>query len=163
MVLRFSASRILHDEHMASLALLREVERLVSARRDAPSKDDAEISRFVARLAASLTGEVIDHFDFEEDAVFPALAERGEGDLAELLTEEHRALRETIADIATTAREIASGGVEADRWSRLRRLCGELLERLESHIDKEERALIPVVENTLTPEIDSELAARHGW
>jgi hemerythrin-like domain-containing protein len=163
MELHFSASRILHDEHMASLALLREVERLVAARRQAPARDDPEIARFVAKLAASLTGEVIAHFDFEEDAVFPALAQCGDGDLVDLLVEEHRSLRETIGDISATAREIAEGGVEAQGWMTLRRLCGELLERLESHIDKEERALVPAMESAFTPEIDSELAARHGW
>ena len=47
---QYSSSRILHEDHMASLALLGDVERLVLARKAAPTGDDNEFARFAARL-----------------------------------------------------------------------------------------------------------------
>lgn len=155
---QFSAPRILHDDHMASLALLSDVERLVLARKAPPPAEDPEFARFAARLGGALVGEISDHFDFEEETLFPILAQFGDGDLGELLIEEHHALREVMAEVAARAKS----AVFADAtWKDFRRLCGELVERLQSHVEKEERALLPALENALTPEVDAEACARH--
>ena len=160
MTFQFSASRIVHDDHMASIALLNEVERVVTRRRDPPAPGDGEVEATLRRLARALRGDVAAHFEFEEQALFPHLAQHGEGDLADLLAEEHQALYGLFDDI-----EAATASVLGDRaaaaWPRLRSLCGELSERLQSHIEKEERALLPALEAALTPEADAELSARH--
>ena len=158
---QYSAPRILHDDHMASLALLADVERLVLARKAPPSADDNDFARFAARLGGALAGEISDHFDFEENALFPLLAQAGDGDLAELLTEEHHVLREVMRDVGSRARDGAAAGFPESGWGDFRRLCGELVERLQSHVEKEERALLPALENGLTPEVDAEACARH--
>jgi hemerythrin-like domain-containing protein len=157
--LKYSSTRILHDDHMATVALLTEVERVVLSRQ-APVPND-ETSRFFDRLCKTMDGEISGHFDFEEASVFPMLAEYGLADLGDLLIEEHHVLRNVMNDVGASVRAARAGGFSLDKWGEFRRLCGELVERLTSHIEKEERALIPELEDALTPEIDTELAARH--
>jgi iron-sulfur cluster repair protein YtfE (RIC family) len=158
--LKYSSSRILHDDHMASIALLSEVERVVLPRREVPAQND-ETMRLINRLCTALSGEVVGHFDFEEDTIFPMLAEYGMADLGELLVEEHHVLRSVMNETVATARASRDAGFSPETWATFRRLCGELIERLTSHIEKEERALVTALEDSLTPEIDTELAARH--
>jgi hemerythrin-like domain-containing protein len=160
-LLKYSSSRILHDDHMATIALLSEVERVVLSRQAVPIQGDQETGRFIDRLCKTLDGEVSGHFDFEEVSVFPALAEYGMADLGDLLVEEHHAIRNAMNDVVASAGAARAGGFSPETWGVFRRLCGELVERLTSHIEKEERALIPEMEDALTPEIDTELAARH--
>lgn len=161
MPLKYSSSRILHDDHMATIALLTEVERVVLSRQAAPVQNSEETARLIDRLCKALDGEISGHFDFEEASVFPALAEFGMADLGDLLTEEHHALRNVMNDIVASGCAVRAEGFSTETWAAFRRLCGELIERLSSHIEKEERALIPEMEDALTPEIDTELAARH--
>ena len=76
MSLKYSSTRILHDDHMATIALLTEVERVVLARQAAPAQDD-QTGRFIDRLCKTVNGEISGHFDYEEASVFPVLAEYG--------------------------------------------------------------------------------------
>jgi hemerythrin-like domain-containing protein len=160
-LLKYSSSRILHDDHMATIALLSEVERVVLSRKAVPVQSDQETGRFIDRLCKTLDGEISGHFDFEEDSVFPALAEYGMADLGNLLVEEHHVIRNAMNDVVASAGAARAGGFSPETWAVFRRLCGELVERLTSHIEKEERALIPEMEDALTPEIDTDLAAHH--
>ena len=160
MSLKYSSSRILHDDHMATVALLTEVERVVLARQAAPAQDD-QTGRFIDRLCKAIAGEISGHFDFEEASVFPVLAEYGMSDLGDLLIEEHNVLRNVMNEIVANASAARASGFSTESWGIFRRLCGELVERLTSHIEKEERALIPELEDTLTQEMDTELAAHH--
>lgn len=161
MTLKYFSTRILHDDHMATLALLSEVERVVLSRRDGPAQIEQEDARFLDRLSKTLNVEVIGHFDFEEASILPMLAEYGDPDLGELLLEEHQVLRDVIRDVAALAQAGRASGFSAEEWKKFRRLCGELIERLTSHIEKEERALLPVMEDALTPETDTDIAAHH--
>lgn len=159
MNLQYSASRILHDEHMVVLGLLNDLERVVIARKDPPPAGDGEIGRFLGQLRGALAHEVTVHFAFEEEALFPVLIEHGAGDLCDLLVEEHHVLRETIQDVLSRA---SGGGVwTPEAWAALRSVSAELVERLRSHAEKEEMALLPAMEDTFTPEIDAEACARH--
>jgi hemerythrin-like domain-containing protein len=161
LLLKYSSTRILHDDHMVTIALLTEVERVVLSRQAAPVQNDDETARLIGRLCKALDGEISGHFDFEEVSIFPMLAEYGMTDLGDLLIEEHHVLRNVMNDIVAGAGAVSAKGFSPETWGAFRRLCGELVERLTSHIEKEERALIPELEDALTPEIDTELAARH--
>ena len=161
MSFRYSATRILHDDHMATLALSADISRLVLARKTAPARDDAEIARLARNLVGAIEGEISAHFDFEEQALFPVLSEYGDGDLADLLTEEHHVLRDVFRELVPTANASRSEGFSPEGWQAFRRLCAEFVERLQSHIEKEEQALLPSLENALTPEVDAEASARH--
>jgi hemerythrin-like domain-containing protein len=145
---------------MATIALLTEVERVVLARQAAPAQDD-QTGRLIDRLCKAVDGEISGHFDFEEASVFPMLAEYGMADLGDLLVEEHHVLRNVMNDIVASANASRANRFSPEAWGAFRRLCGELVERLTSHIEKEERALIPELEDALTPEVDTELAAHH--
>ena len=135
-------SRQLHEEHAATLALWGRVEQSLAA-----GALDAALMR---EAAAALAGEIERHFEFEESQLFPRLAAAGEGDIAELLAEEHRAIREAAA------RFLALAGAEPPPAG-LRPLAFELAERLVSHVQKEEMALLPALDDLLDEQADREL------
>lgn len=161
MAFKYSCTRILHEDHVATLALLTEAERMVASRREAPAPTDQEYRRFNERFCKALNVEVTTHFDFEEVSLLPVVAEYGDVALCELLLEEHQVLLSVVNEVVALAQAGRDGGFTAEQWATFRRLCGELVERLTSHIEKEERALLPVLEDALTPETDTEFAARH--
>src|SRR5512147_3211346 len=89
-----AVSRRLHEEHDATLALWGRVARSLA-------KPDPETLALLRRAAAALDGEIGRHFRFEEEALFPRLAEAGQGDLGELLTEEHVVIRDAAERLRT--------------------------------------------------------------
>ena len=161
MAFTYSCSRIIYDDHVATLALLSEVERMILTRRDGLAQVDQEYRRFIDRFCKALNFEVTTHFDFEEVSLFPIVTEYGDGALCELLLEEHHVLLNVVSEVVTLAQAGRDNGFTTEEWGKFRRLSGELAERLTSHIEKEDRALLPVLEEALTPELDTELAARH--
>ena len=135
-------SRRLHEEHGATLALWGKLEASLAG-----GKLDATLVRIAA---AALAEEVERHFRFEEEALFPRLAAAGEGDIAGLLTEEHAAIRAAAnAFIALAKADPAQ--------PRLKPLALELAERLVSHVQKEEMALLPALDDLLDEATDREL------
>ena len=135
-------SRRLHEEHGATLALWGKLEASLAG-----GKLDAALVR---SAAAALADEVERHFRFEEEALFPRLAAAGEGDIAELLTEEHAAIRAAAnAFIALAKADPAQ--------PQLKPLALELAERLVSHVQKEEMALLPALDDLLDEATDREL------
>jgi hemerythrin-like domain-containing protein len=149
-------SRRLHEEHLATLDLWGRVEQAFAARARAwpPAQPDPELSALLARGAATLAEEVTRHFDFEERELFPRLAAAGEGDIAALLAEEHEAIRTAAREFAA----LAAGAPDEARWRALRALGLELAERLTAHVQKEEMALLPMLEDLLDEDADRELA-----
>jgi hemerythrin-like domain-containing protein len=162
MMFRRSTPRLLHDEHLATLSTLARVEsRLLQRRGAPPDRTDAEELRTVDQLSRMLTMETTHHFDFEEEALFPILTERGEADLADILREEHDVLRDTSGEIVEIAKGSLGNGFSTASWADYCRLCAELVERLRAHIEKEEMALLPTLEDVLDADLDAEIAARH--
>ena len=144
----------LHEEHLATVQLWNRLEQAIVTR--AP---EAELLELLRRCTAALDEEVTRHFDFEERELFPRLADAGEGDIAELLSEEH----ETIRGAARSLRELlALGEPDATAMRRLRALGLELAERLVAHVQKEEMALLPALEDLLDEETDRELALAYA-
>ena len=135
-------SRQLHEEHVATLALWGRVEHSLAA-----GALDAALMR---EAAATLAGEIERHFEFEETQLFPRLAAAGEGDIAELLVEEHATIREAGARFMALARAEPPP-------PELRALTFELAERLVSHVQKEEMALLPALDDLLDEQADREL------
>jgi hemerythrin-like domain-containing protein len=140
-------SRRLHEEHQATLALWSRIEASLAA-----GQSDAALMR---SAAASLAAEIERHFAFEEKELFPRLASAGEGDIAELLTEEHIAIRAAgkrfieLAEKQSFTQEIRALGLE-------------LAERLVSHVQKEEMSLLPALEDILDEGADHELACAYA-
>lgn len=138
-------SRRLHEEHQASLALWTRVEASLAA-----GKADAALMR---SAAASLAEEIERHFAFEESELFPRLAEAGEGDIAELLAEEHEMIRAAGRRFLAAARE---NPLDPD----LKPIGLELAERLVSHVQKEEMSMLPALDDLLDDDTDEALAAQ---
>ena len=139
--------RRLHEEHEASLALCARLEASLSA-----GRSDAALMR---AAAAALAGEVERHFAFEEAELFPRLAAAGEGDLAELLREEHVTVRDAAGRFIALVKE--------NLFNNELRVVGlELAERLASHAQKEELSLLPALDDLLDEETDHELASAYA-
>ena len=135
-------SRRLHEEHVAVIALCGRLEASLAS-----GKPDAALLR--AALAA-IDEEVERHFVFEERELFPRLKEAGEGDLVDLLLEEHASVRDAARRFAAAARQDPPG-------AELRPAGLEFAERLSSHAQKEEMSLLPALDNLLDESTDAEL------
>lgn len=151
-------SHTLDTEHRSNLDLLGRVEQAFAR---APSANGARDPAFI-KLAGSF-GRLIEqdigrHFDFEERELFPRMAEAGEGDIAELLKEEHDAIRAVAAEILPLARAAAAGTLDDSGFDALRRGALEMIERQVAHIQKETMALLPLLDDLLDEDMDRELA-----
>jgi len=164
MQLQRHISRRLHEEHMNALGLLERFEQILTGRNGSwpPAPDDPAWRAFSAKLAEALANEVAGHFALEENALFGRLTEAGNGDLVDLLREEHATIRAVVGELlplcALTTRGTRGGTVEPGTWAAIRTHGLELTERLGAHINKEELSLVPAVEELLDEETDRELA-----
>jgi iron-sulfur cluster repair protein YtfE (RIC family) len=148
---RRHTSRTLSDEHRATIDLLARTAKAL-ARSDATPPD-----RAIAELDRHLRLDVERHFQFEEQELFPRVADAGDADLVTLLCEEHVSINEVTAQLLPLTAAAAQSKLDAAGWSELRRHVGELSERLLSHIEKEEAALVPLVDDALDDDTDRDL------
>lgn len=157
-------ARLLHREHMAASDLLRRLEGLLSGHAPDTPADAAEpaVGNLLVDLAAALEGEIVHHFDFEEETLFPLLEEDGDGAICALLREEHGVIRPLLVQVAALARGARGEGFTPESWRALHRLGFELVERLGDHIEKEEMGLVPMIDALLGEDQDRELALAHA-
>jgi hemerythrin-like domain-containing protein len=156
-------SRKLHQEHVAILELLSRFEQSLNRLRgEPPAADDAAWRGLLSQLAAALRYEVTHHFDLEEEQLFPRLHERGEGDLAELLFEEHEAIRAVARPLLECIDRASAGSLDGALWKALKISGLELVERLASHAQKEEGALVPLVDEMLDEQTDLALWSEYA-
>lgn len=150
--------RTLHEEHRANLELLSRIEAAFGrAPRQDPGRDD-ELVRLVTALGRQMDQDVQRHFEFEERELFTRMSDAGEGDIAALLAEEHDAIREVVAELQPLVDAVADGTLEVAGWHTLAGAALELVERQVSHIQKEEMALLPLLEDLLDDDTDRRLA-----
>ncbi len=148
----------LHQEHMANIALLERVNRLIAVqRRTPPDIADPAVTQLLADLATGAAAEVQRHFDFEERGLFVYLDSIGENAIGAHLTEEHAILRPLISALAAMARDGMGSGFDETRWNEFRRLGGEACECMPAHIQKEEMALLPLIEESMDSETEARL------
>jgi len=156
-------SRKLHEEHVAILDLLGRFEQsLMRLREEPPAADDPAWRGLLSQLDTALQYEVTRHFGLEEDQLFPRLHQRGEGDLAELLFEEHEAIRAVAAPLLRLIARAAAGELDGAGWKALKVSGLELAERLGSHAQKEEGALVPLVDEILDEQTDRDLSSEYA-
>jgi len=152
-------SQRLHDEHCSTIALMERLEQLIIRYRRSgmPDAREAAVAKLLADLAVGITAEVERHFVFEETHLFPRLQAAGDGAIGAHLTDEHGAIRPLGVRIAAVAREAAAGGFDAGRWDEFRRLGQELCERMLTHVQKEEMALLPLIDDSMDAETEERL------
>lgn len=151
--------QILHDEHCATIALMQRLERLVArlGKDDLPDANDPAVAKLLVDLSIGITNELDRHFDFEEKWLFSYLTAAGDDAISTHLMEEHVAIRPLAGALAKLVREAKSRGFDGAHWREFRRLAQEFCERIGAHIDKEENALLPVLEENMDAEAEVQL------
>ena len=144
--------RLLEEEHRSSLQLLERLEHAL-ARGQA-----GDLQALARPLLRQIDAEVVRHFGFEEDELFPRLRDAGDGDIAALLADEHADIRELCGEIRPLALALAERDLAPPELAAFRRLALELIERMVAHIQKETMGLLPLLEDLLDESVDRELA-----
>jgi len=158
MDLQRQISRKLHEEHVAVIGLLGRFEQALSRlRAEPPEADDPVWSTLLAQIATALQYEITHHFDLEEEQLFPRLHARGEGELAEMLFEDHETIRAVARPLLGLVEQARNGALDAGGWRSLKISGLELAERLSAHAEKEQGALVPLVDEMLDEATDTEL------
>jgi hemerythrin-like domain-containing protein len=158
-------ARLLHDEHINTLAVLDRFDGMLRKFRKTPPDDMAaepELTRALRDVESLIASEIGGHFDFEEQELFPRLAAFGDGVMGELLTEEHRTLQNTGGQLANDCADLQSGEFEASEWTRFRREAADFAEIMTGHIQKEEMGLLMALEAMLDQDTDQELAMAYS-
>jgi len=152
-------SRKLYEEHIAVIGLLERFGQALAGLKaqQQPAASDALWSVLLAQLGSALQHEITRHFALEEDQLFPLLHARGEGELAELLLEEHEAIREVAHPLLELVSRARLGELDGAGWRSLKANGLELVERLTSHAQKEQGALVPLVDEMLDERTDDAL------
>ena len=154
----------LHQEHMATMALL---ERLEGTLRrfdpdTAPPADDPDLRRVLTDTVAVLEDEIGHHYQFEEDHLFPRFAEAFDAGIPNMLRDEHGAIRPLARRMADLARGARGGGFTDADWAEFVCLGGELIEREVFHIQKEEMGFLPALEQVVDPDDDGDLTMAYA-
>jgi hemerythrin-like domain-containing protein len=152
-------SQALHDEHGATVALMERLEQMLArARRSGPPNTaDSTVTRLLSDLSTSMEAEVERHFAFEENHLFTYLEAMGDGGIGAHLTSEHAAMRPLAVRVAAIARAAAANGFTPADWEEFMRLSQELGDCMLAHVQKEEMALLPVIEETMDSETEARL------
>jgi hemerythrin-like domain-containing protein len=157
-------ARTLHDEHITAMALLERLSAFLNriGPTSPPVREDREAERLFSALVIAITTEIASHFRFEEEHLFPRLSDHGETDLGELLTEEHEVIVPLGARVVELAMAACRYGFTAETWPEFHRLAGEYAERLTAHAQKEEIALVPLLDELLDADCDMELSEAYA-
>jgi len=156
-------AQLLHEDHQATLVMIEQLEDLIArAKRNLPDINDTATSKTLEHAATAIEQEVRDHFAFEEDELFTRLADMGDAEIGEHLREEHHAILPVGEQVASIARIALESGFDDQSWPQFKTHAGELIERLLAHIQKEEMALLPMLDELLDPQTDFELSENYG-
>jgi len=152
-------SQTLHDEHMTTIALMERLELIIAKFRKGvpPDVKDPAVAKLLADLSVGLTHELNHHFDFEEAELFAILADAGEETVATHLTEEHAVIRPLASALVELAEEARAQGFDAARWDEFRRVGEDLNSSLVPHAQKEEMALLPILDENMDAETEARL------
>jgi hemerythrin-like domain-containing protein len=152
-------SQKLHEEHRATVALMERLEQLLARHRQGnpPAAGDRGVAQFLSDLATDVEGEITRHFAFEEERLFTYLNAIGDEAIGAHLTDEHRVILPIGRELAGIAREASARGFDEARWQTFRRLGQELCDRLFAHVQKEEMALLPLLEENMDAETEAAL------
>lgn len=148
-------NRVLHDEHMHVQSLLNRLGDLLGRNFDpAQALPCGEAQALLTALAPVLEGGLARHFRLEEEELFPRLVDEGEDDMVGLLREEHEALLPLAAEVAKWVGRARQGPLSATQWSSFRHVGLAFVELQTSHIEKEELALLPALEDAIDEDDD---------
>lgn len=155
-------SQTLHDEHGATVALMEGLEKLISShRRSIPDASDPNVRRFLGDLARDLASDIDRHFTFEEGSLFTYLEAMGDVAIGEHLTSEHEAMRPLARELIGLVKTATERGFDQPGWDAFKRAGQELCERMLAHVQKEEMALLPILEDVLDADTEAQLFEKY--
>lgn len=158
MLMQTQTGALLHEDHMATIASLQQLEEFLGRNRKPPAVD-ATVAGFLRDLSNTLRSEVESHFGFEENHLFPEFTSRGETGIVMMLTMEHRTILPLAVQVAELAAQAAEAGAFAEQAWRDFADCGaELVEREIFHVQKEEMGLLAAISALLDADADARLA-----
>jgi hemerythrin-like domain-containing protein len=149
----------LHDEHASTVALLERLQQFLARHPggEPPDATDGNAVRLLSDLATGLGTEINRHFAFEEEHLFSYLAEIGDAGIGEHLTSEHRIILPLGTRIAAIARSVAGRAFTPAEWDEFARLGRPLIDNLTAHAQKEDMALLPMIEDNMDPQTEARL------
>lgn len=148
----------LHEEHAAVIALLDGLMQAIARHRsDVPDAKDPMLAKLMNDLAIELPGEVERHFAFEEAELFPYLSEAGNQGIGSHLTYEHSIIRPLGQALVKLIGDIRMYGLDAARWAEFSRLAQQLSDTLAPHAQKEDMALLPLLEDCMDAQTETRL------
>ena len=156
-------SQLLHEDHQATVGVIEDLDQMITrARRSMPDISDPAVKATLTKAAASISDEVSRHFAFEEDELFTLLEEMGDAQIGAHLREEHAILLPLGNQVASLAQTALKDGFSENAWKEFCAKAVELIERMVTHIQKEEMALLPMLEECLDPEADLALSTAYN-
>jgi hemerythrin-like domain-containing protein len=145
-------SQTLHEEHSATIELMERLEAMI------PRKTPLDAGNPLLRdLVAAIENDTIRHFDFEEQHLFPLLASVGDQLIGDHLTEEHSFMRPVAQRLEALCRAAQTSGFDAESWAQFQRVGAEFVQRMLIHVQKEEMALLPLVDGTMDSATETRL------
>jgi len=155
--------QMLYEDHQAVMALANEIDGLLGRTgRDGPDTGDDDTRQLLLRAAEAIEHEVTNHFTFEENSMFPLLRDEGEDEICDHLGEDHRVILPLGLSAAALARKGLDGGFDHDSWQKFVHDAGEFIERILAHAEKEDMAMLPLLEDILDAETDMRMAEEYA-
>ncbi len=157
-------TRTLHDEHLVTISVLERLEGVFRkfGPKKAPAADSAEIITLLGDIIALVECDVKNHFSFEESRLFPLLDAMGDSPISSILTGEHNVILPLGNQLSDMAKQARADGFQESLWGEFRAAGVELIERMISHIQKEEMALLPMLEDIVEEDEDAELVMEYS-
>ncbi len=156
-------AQLLHEDHQATVAVIESLDQLIAkARKKVPDVSDPMVQKTLRNAGGAIEEEVSRHFVFEENELFTRLEEMGDVGIGMHLRSEHQALLPLGQSVAELSRTALENGFTEDSWTLFRNQAAELIERMLAHIQKEEMALLPALEDLLDEETDMELSTAYS-
>ncbi len=156
-------AQLLHEDHQATVVVIESLDQLLAkSRKKVPDTSDPSVLKILQAAGNAIEEEVSVHFAFEENELFPRLEEMGDVAIGVHLREEHRALLPLGKSVAEMARAALENGFTDETWTKFRTVAAELIERMFAHIQKEEMALLPTLDDLLDAETDMELSTAYA-
>jgi len=156
-------AQLLHEEHQATIAVIESLDQLLEkSRKKAPNAADPSVAKTLNATGNAIEEEVSNHFEFEENELFTRLEDMGDVGIGTHLREEHRTLLPLGKSVAEKARDAMANGFTDETWTEFRTVSAELIERMFAHIQKEEMALLPALEDLLDAETDMEISTAYA-
>ena len=154
-------SQTLHEEHQATVALMERLEQLIARNRRSPPANERGVAQLLDELSRELGADVERHFAFEEAQLFTYLDAIGDKAIGAHLAGEHAAMRPLGTLLAALARNARDNGFDGSGWDEFRHIGGELCERMLAHVQKEEMALLPLLEESMDDQTEARLYASY--